>query len=356
MRVKMKRLTFLMITVLLILLSGCSEGSNNAPGFEAASNNVTIWEAPSGGKYCIKLFFEVVNTGKERLHLAASDFDIVDENGKLIDVMKQVTAYPPMIESGETAVYSMYNYTSISDINMVLKAIPHIKAEESKLKLKTLPMYVESLGNSYAWGVVENNKHDEYKNIQIAIICRRIESNEVIGVLTTKIDSIKSGGTVEFEAQEPLIQGNWYSNEVMEQHFAYLEPDAAGGIEEGQIIRKIITLVLFVLLIGGVVWLQVFLSKRKNKWLGLILPLINLVSSLIPSFSTLQAMSPFIPKTIESFDEYGNLTSTATISGNISSAILSVITVFLIYNISTLIFMVIYWICRRKQKGQQETH
>lgn len=39
---------------------------------------------------------------------------------------------------------------------------------------------------------------------------------------------------------------------------------------------------LFLLLIfAGFVWLQVFLSKKKNKWLGLILPFLCVVFSVI---------------------------------------------------------------------------
>ena len=120
--------------------------------------------------------------------------------------------------------------------------------------------------------------------------------------------------------------------------------------------RNIIILVFSLLLLGGIIWLQIFLSKKRNKWLGLILPLISLILSLIPTFSMFQVMSPFIPKTIEKFDECGNLASTVNVSGNISGVILSVAAVFLIYNISTLIFIMIYWICRGKQKGQQEAY
>lgn len=39
--------------------------------------------------------------------------------------------------------------------------------------------------------------------------------------------------------------------------------------------------VLFLFVVALVVWLQIFLSKMKNKWLGLILPILSFIYSLI---------------------------------------------------------------------------
>ena len=118
--------------------------------------------------------------------------------------------------------------------------------------------------------------------------------------------------------------------------------------------RYIITLVLSFLILGGIVCLQIFLSKKRNKWLGLIMPLINLVFSVIPTFPLIREMSAFIPQTHEKFDEFGNLVETVTVEpppGGMAHFIFMIIAVFLIYNISTVILMAIYCVCQKKLKN-----
>lgn len=40
-------------------------------------------------------------------------------------------------------------------------------------------------------------------------------------------------------------------------------------------------IIIFIILIAGIVALQIFLSGRQNKWLGLILPAISLLVSSV---------------------------------------------------------------------------
>lgn len=77
----------------------------------------------------------------------------------------------------------------------------------------------------------------------------------------------------------------------------------------------------------GCIWLQVFLSKRENKWAGLVLPIICFTYSLIM----------VIPN--------------AAFSGMTGWNNFCLIFTFLfILNIPTLIFMTIYFVCRKKIK------
>lgn len=46
--------------------------------------------------------------------------------------------------------------------------------------------------------------------------------------------------------------------------------------------KFIIGVLALILVLAGLVWLQIFLSNKQNKWLGLIIPLICLLFSLIP--------------------------------------------------------------------------
>ncbi|GKU24934.1 hypothetical protein [Clostridium folliculivorans] len=76
--------------------------------------------------------------------------------------------------------------------------------------------------------------------------------------------------------------------------------------------------------------LQVFLSKRKNKWLGLILPIISFMISLLVPLNTIT----------------DGRTTTEVIAQFLVSLILA--------NIPTIIFVLIYIICRDKYKKKKE--
>lgn len=114
------------------------------------------------------------------------------------------------------------------------------------------------------------------------------------------------------------------------------------------------TLVLLILLIG-IVFLQIFLSKKRNKWLGLILPIICLMFSIlvvvqIPAY-TITSVS------YQTTDESGNVIEQG--ENQVSTAVLpdiamQIISIFVLYNIPTVILMGIYIGCREKQKKNQE--
>lgn len=361
----MKKLTILIVASLLSVLSSCTNNSNGKLNFDIVSSNVTVLEDATGG-YSIKLIVEVSNINNKQIYLKASDFDIIDEDGTLIDTMKSVSAYPSLIDTNETAVYYDTKVSDkISDSNIKLKAIPHIEYEKLKVKQKDISIKgISGWRGENAIGIIRNlSSRTEYKNVQIVIV-GRTQSNEVVSVLTAKIDLIKPREYIEFEAEERLIQGNLGSATIATkyQNFAYIDPE---GGESIYTIENLIYLVLFLLICGGIAYLQIFLSKKQNKWLGLILPLISLILSsvctLMSELPLFREMSSFIPKTVEKTDEFGNLISSTTVtppSGGIWNVVFITIMVFLIYNISTLILMAIYWVCRRIRKrhqGEKET-
>lgn len=95
------------------------------------------------------------------------------------------------------------------------------------------------------------------------------------------------------------------------------------------------TLIFFIiyLLLGAlVVYLQIYFSKMKSKWMGLILPGLSLIISII---MVLNIAEP---------------------SENISTAqrIVMVLSTFLTSNISTIILLAIYAVVRQKLKRQSE--
>jgi|GEM_PF-4905855 len=227
----MNKLTIIIAIALLVAFGGCSKRpeneTNNEIYFDVVNSNVRIWE-DAAGKYNIILAYEVSNLINKPLYFKESDFDIVDENGNLIDTMKSVSAYPPIINSDETAVYYDAKISDkISDANIKLKAIPHIKVEKSKIKRKEVGINgITGWRNRNAIGIIENRtSRTEYNNVQIAIISRT-QSNEVVSVLTAKVDSIKPGEQIEFEAEDRLKQEHLGPDIVVTKHqnFAYVLP------------------------------------------------------------------------------------------------------------------------------------
>jgi Na+/alanine symporter len=82
--------------------------------------------------------------------------------------------------------------------------------------------------------------------------------------------------------------------------------------------------------LAGIVLLQMFLSKRENKWLGLILPMITFMFSVL---------------TVLGYAFYANQ--------SISQRIFQFIMIFLLYNIPTISLLAIYLACREKLKKKK---
>lgn len=81
----------------------------------------------------------------------------------------------------------------------------------------------------------------------------------------------------------------------------------------------------------GIVFLQIFLSKRENRWPGLILPIISFIVALL--FPLNMVMPP---------------------EGVTSSFVLEMIVSFLLANIPTVILLGIYLGCREKLRRKKQ--
>ena len=101
----------------------------------------------------------------------------------------------------------------------------------------------------------------------------------------------------------------------------------------------IIVFLLILVFFVGVILLQIYLSKKENKWSGLILPIVVLFFSIILILGL--GAYTFV-RTPENMMANGEIIEMAVSGGNVSSAILMVITTFLLLNIPTVILLAIY--------------
>lgn len=89
-------------------------------------------------------------------------------------------------------------------------------------------------------------------------------------------------------------------------------------------------LVVLAVMIIGMIWLQIFLSKKENKWFGLILPLTTFAYSLLMVFSI------YVTDSMTNWEVFGIIASTLFIA-----------------NIPTIILLGVYFGCREKIKRKK---
>ena len=98
----------------------------------------------------------------------------------------------------------------------------------------------------------------------------------------------------------------------------------------GTVTVWIVLLLLLAVCAGGII-LQFYLSKRENRILGLILPFITFLYSLLCMFSVV------ITDAMSAWEIFGAIAGT-----------------FLSTNISTVILLAIYLVCREKQRRKKQ--
>lgn len=106
-------------------------------------------------------------------------------------------------------------------------------------------------------------------------------------------------------------------------------------------------LLLFVVPIGGI-WLQLYLSRKESNALGLILPGLNFLLSLLMLFST-QLMFGML----DQMSGMGSMSGGEIIMVSEGAGILGGI-MFALMNVPTVIMLIIYFVCRRTVKKNKE--
>lgn len=117
---------------------------------------------------------------------------------------------------------------------------------------------------------------------------------------------------------------------------------------------SVVAAVILILIPLLVIALQIFLSKRKNKWIGLILPSICIIYSLLMvlgmvTFTSTTTQVTTITEDGQVIEEIVDEEKNEQLT-NKTSMITSAIAVFGISNIPTLVLIGIYFGCREKKK------
>lgn len=121
--------------------------------------------------------------------------------------------------------------------------------------------------------------------------------------------------------------------------------------------KTAIAIIIMLLFLSGSIWLQIFLSKKKNKWLGLIIPIICFMFSVMTVLSLSMYTNMGTTSMTEIIDGVVVTNKTTTLQSerpSIISMLVSIIPVFLISNIPTIIFLAVYLACREKLKLRNE--
>jgi len=115
-------------------------------------------------------------------------------------------------------------------------------------------------------------------------------------------------------------------------------------------INMIIALSVFLLFAGGIVWLQIFLSKKNNKWFGLILPFICLMFSLliVLNISTYSSIQTTVTETVDGVVISEETKQIESEKPGMLAILGTILPVFIISNIPTIILLAIYFASREK--------
>lgn len=118
----------------------------------------------------------------------------------------------------------------------------------------------------------------------------------------------------------------------------------------------LIIILTLLLILVGIVWLQVFLSKKKNKWLGLVTPMICIMFSIMFVLS-MSMYTTNKTSRIETVDKV--LIKEAQVEDNIAKPsvgkmVAMATPTLLVTNIPTIILLAIYFACREKINRNNE--
>jgi len=118
----------------------------------------------------------------------------------------------------------------------------------------------------------------------------------------------------------------------------------------------LLTILILLAVAVGAIFLQIYLSRKESKWLGLILPIITFSLSLIVVMSMVAFIQPatLTETTFVNGELVTNVISAEPNREDLSGAIATVIYTFIFINIPTIVLLIIYKTVRAKQNRNRD--
>jgi ABC-type nickel/cobalt efflux system permease component RcnA len=117
------------------------------------------------------------------------------------------------------------------------------------------------------------------------------------------------------------------------------------------IIGRIAFLAFLLGVCAGIIVLQIYLSKKENKWAGLILPSVSLGITLMALLGVL--MFSVATETMTHVEDGEIIEQTTTVVSSTPEIIAAAVYLFLLFSIPTAILLAIYIIYRGKRSRQR---
>lgn len=170
--------------------------------YELGDAEIRTWTDSIGSKW-IQVSFAVKNTGGKDLYLSSGTIDVEDASGALIDTLSMVSAYPQIVQPGETAYY--YEETTFEgESTEGLKAAlhPDIKVSSNecvRLAVSDVTLKDDSYFGVKALGRVENTTDEEQKLVYIVINMFDADGALLGQEFTILSNSLAPGEKISFE-------------------------------------------------------------------------------------------------------------------------------------------------------------
>jgi hypothetical protein len=121
--------------------------------------------------------------------------------------------------------------------------------------------------------------------------------------------------------------------------------------------KTLLFLIVLLLILVGIVWLQIKLSKMQSKWFGLIIPFICLLFSIMAVLG--MQMFSFTGRSMTETTIDGVVVESETIQPpteklGIGEVLATSLPIFAFTNIPTIIFLGIYFVCREQLNKNKE--
>lgn len=170
--------------------------------WEIGEASSVVW-TDSIGTTWIQIAVPVTNTGSANLYLNSGTMDLEDETGHLLDSESLVSAYPQVIQPGETAWY--YEETTLDAEARQITVVPHVDVDKAKVEcirfeVSDLSLKDETYGGISVTGRVENATADTESMVYVVALLYDANDGLLGQAFTILTDELAAGETIGFSA------------------------------------------------------------------------------------------------------------------------------------------------------------